>query len=341
MRRPATGMARSDRPTPDDLDAIRAADSLADLAAALGVDSEHDAYLRAKKRWEAGIRREQEYRRNRALRRGRDPEGRPDRDRPTVPDRIPGSSVVIDGRPFHVHGITHAGTPEERRFLRDRVDNLLDTGAAIYCEQGIRRLYFEDRPGVCAMDDYRWAMDRCEQLGGDLPAAIPAEQPPFEGPLEAVDSALATLRESAFKLIGAGRERDVYGATVERALGDVATAAFGSHEALATGADFEAFRLRRRAARDPAGLRALGRYYERAFLPQPLEREWLRRHDRELEIVSHARNERMADYALYHAADGDAPAIHLIVGAAHGPGVRYYLEAYRDGRALPTDFRPR
>jgi hypothetical protein len=98
---------------------------------------------------------------------------------------------------------------------------------------------------------------------------------------------------------------------------------------MATGEDFASFVLARRAAENPERLGALQRYYETAFLPQPVEREWLRRHDPELEAVSHARNERMADYVVFHA-DGEE-TVHLIVGAAHQPGVVYYLERHRDG----------
>ena len=59
----------------------------------------------------------------------------------------------------------------------------------------------------------------------------------------------------------------------------------------------------------------------------PLEREWLRRHDPELEVVSHGRSERMADYAVAEGGD----AVPLVVGAAHQPGIVYYLERHRDG----------
>ena len=100
--------------------------------------------------------------------------------------------------------------------------------------------------------------------------------------------------------------------------------------------DFEAFAKSRRAAEDPTRLGELQRYYKTTFLPQPLEREWLRRHDPELEAVSHARNERMADYVVFHADDEET--VHLIVGAAHQPGVVYYLERHRDGHRDVSGF---
>ncbi|MEF8774370.1 MAG: hypothetical protein V5A37_06600, partial [Halobacteriales archaeon] len=78
--------------------------------------------------------------------------------------------------------------------------------------------------------------------------------------------------------------------------------------------------------------------YETAFLPPPIEREWLRRHDPELELVTHARSERQADYAVYH--NDDAREVHLVVGAAHQPGVTYYLERHRDGHRSASEFEP-
>ena len=71
------------------------------------------------------------------------------------------------------------------------------------------------------------------------------------------------------------------------------------------------------------------RYYRTTFLPQPVEREWLRRHDPELEVVSYGRSGRMADYAVAHG--GDVRTVRLVVGAAHRPGIVECLEAHRDG----------
>ena len=44
----------------------------------------------------------------------------------------------------------------------------------------------------------------------------------------------------------------------------------------------------------------------------------------------------MADYAVSH--HGDADAVHLVVGAAHGPGVAYYLRRHRDGERTVEAF---
>jgi len=295
------------------LAALRSARSLAELVALTATDDEHEAYFAAKAEW-----RELRGREGGLVDIG-------------VDDGLPGARVRVDGHEFLVHGVTHSGTPTERTHLRGHATDWLDSGAAVYCEQGIRSMYFEDLPAVCEMDDYRWAMAECRKLDVDshVEGLSPAE---FDGLAEQVDSLAATFREAAFSLVDAGG--DVYGERFRAALGDVAAAFLTSHEDAATAEDFQSFTLSRRAARNPDRLADLQRYYERSFLPQPVEREWLRRHDPELEVMTHARNERMADYALAHA--GTATTVHLVVGAAHQPGVRYYLEAVRDGRREST-----
>lgn len=148
------------------------------------------------------------------------------------------------------------------------------------------------------------------------------------------------FRETALSLLEADVD-DAEDSQLRRALTDVVSAFPATHEDLATGRDAASAELRRRAATDPTQLGALQTYYERAFLPQRLEREWLARHDADLEIVTHARNARMADYAVAYAArTSPTDAVHLIVGAAHGPGVREYLEAHRDGSRQLEEFEP-
>ncbi|MFB6194269.1 MAG: hypothetical protein ABEI75_04320, partial [Halobaculum sp.] len=309
----------------------------------------------------------------------------------------PGSCTRVGDRRFHVHGITHADTDAEREFLRECVAAWLADGASVYCEQGIRPLYLADTD-ACAMDDYRWAMDRCrdaevESHVADLlddesndatsgtseteeadttdattatdaasaigetnatgadpePTGTGTERPDWtdhaDGPdaghtepfvTPSPDELSARFRDVALSLLESDVE-DGAGGALRRSLRDVVSAFPPSHEDMATGRDTEAVRLRRAAAQDPAQLSRLQRYYERAFLPQALEREWLARHDPELEIVTHARNARMADYAVAHA---DTPEVHLLVGAAHGPGVREYLERHRDGRRSLDGFTP-
>lgn len=318
---------------------IRSAERLSDLLGPTGTDSEHDAYFAAKQRWSDLQEKKLGS--------------------PTTSDGIPGDRVALDGRTFWVYGITHADTEPEGEFLREHVSRLIEAGESVYCEQGIRSMYFDDFAAVCEMDDYRWAMNRCRELdveshvefdlgelsgpggtsGGSEGPSRESDEPSresdepslesdaFEGLTENLDSVLAQFRDAAFALIESGG--DVYGEEFAAALGDVASDFLTSHEDAAIGEEFESFRKSKLAAEDPEQLVALQNYYRKAFLPQPLEREWLARHDRELELVTHARNERMADYARYHAEDADQ--VHLIVGAAHQPGVVYYLERHRDG----------
>ena len=288
------------------LAALRSAETLADLAQLTGADSEHDAYLRAKTEWE--------YLRERAL------------DEPANTDGLPGDCVVIDGQEFHVHGITHADTDAERSFLRRHVQRILDSGGSVYCEQGIRPMYFDDMDEVCEIDDYRWAMHHCRTL--DIDSHIEGEiERAFDDGRADLQSVTGRFREVTFSLIDAGGE--VYGDRFASALGDVASDFLMTHEELATGEDFASFRRSRDAAENPDELARLQQYYRRAFLPQPLEREWLRRHDPELELFTHARNERIAAYVLAHGTNSQP--VHVVTGAAHQPGVVYYLAAYRDG----------
>lgn len=290
------------------LAAIRSAETLAELHELTGADSDHDAYLRAKAEWA--------HLRDREL------------GEPATAEGLPGDCVVIDGQEFHVHGITHADTDAERAFLREHVSDILDAGGRVYCEQGIRPMYFEDMDPVREIDDYRWAMHHCRErdidshIEGEIARAFDDEHGDAD-----LQSVTGRFRKATFSLIDAGS--DFYGDRFASALGDVASDFLMSHEELATGEDFASFRKSRVAAENPQKLATLQQYYKRTFLPQPLEREWLRRHDPELELFTHARNERIAAYVLDHAT-GSGP-VHIITGAAHHPGVIYYLEAYRDG----------
>jgi hypothetical protein len=292
-------------------DRLRRTRSLAELVDVTAAAGEHAAYLAAKREW----RTLQERRLT-----------------PTTTSGVPGTTVAVGDREFHVHGITHADTEAERSFLREHVSAFLDAGASVYCEQGIRRMYFEDFDRACEMDDYRWAMQRCRDLDIDSQLAdLPGN---FEGLLEDVDSLTSELQDAVFSLVEDGN--GVYGTTFERTLGDLASDFLTSHEGLATGDDYESFKLTKRAATDPSHLVHLQYYYRTTFLPQPLEREWLRRHDPELELMTHARNERMADYGMYHAAPGDT--VHLLVGAAHQPGIEYYLDRFDAGERTLEGF---
>jgi len=317
------------------LAALRSAETLVDLQRLTGADSEHDAYLRAKAEWA--------FLHERALGEQTAGDGQPASadghsttadglpanadGRLTNADGLPGDCVVIDGQEFHVHGITHADTDAERSFLRRHVRRILDSGGSVYCEQGIRPMYFEDMDEVCEIDDYRWAMHHCRQRDIDSHIEDEIERTFDEHDRADLQSVAGRFREMTFSLIDAGGE--VYGDRFASALGDVASDFLMTHEELATGQDFASFRRSRDAAENPEALAGLQQYYRRTFLPQPLEREWLRRHDPELELFTHARNERIAAYVLVHGTDSQP--VHVITGAAHQPGVIYYLTAYRDG----------
>lgn len=291
------------------------AESLADLVRITGAETEHDAYFDAKREW-------------RKLR---------GKYTPPLPrcGELPGERVTIDDHEFWVHGVTHADTDAEREFLREHVRQFLDAEATIYCEQGIRSLYFSDFPSVCEMDDYRWAMNRIKALDIDSHLdEFPSAE--FDGLVEEVNTTAAQFQDVVFSLIDSGSE--LYGEAYTRVLGDVASYFLTSHEDMATGSDFTSFSLSRQAALTPEKLPDLHIYYRDAFLPQPIEREWLRRHDRELELVTHARNERMADYSVFH--NENASTVHLIVGAAHQPGITYYLDQHRSGRRSVGAFEP-
>lgn len=307
---PATGTGSLTDEEHGWLAAVRAAGTLARLQEIVGADSDHAAYLEAKPRWRALRSKEL------ASEGGIDDRG------------IPGTSVAVDGRTVHVHGITHADTEEEREFLREHVRAYLEDGT-VYCEQGIRPMYFGDFDAVCEVDDYRWAMYHCREqdIDSHIPGQIERAFDEDESIRADIHSVAARFRDVTFSVIESGS--GVYGDRFSDALGDVASDFLMTHEEYATGEDFTSFRKSREAARDPARLVDLQRYYLTVFLPQPLEREWLRRHDPELELFTHARNERIAAYVLSHAP-GEGP-VHVVTGAAHQPGIVYYLEAYRDG----------
>jgi hypothetical protein len=297
------------------LSGLRSAGSLTDLVELTDAASEEEAYHLAKREWNA-LHGRQLF--------------------PGQSSGFPGACVTIDGCEFWVHGITHAGTAEERAFVREHVSTFLEDGAAVYCEQGIRPLYLSDVDGVCAMDDYRWASRQCSTIDRPKFDAELSSESMFAG-LRADVTALATrFRDGLFSLIDQGGE--LYGEAGTLLLGRLASSLLTGREDLATGTDFESYRLRKRATRDPTTLADLQAYYTRQFLPQPVEREWLRRHDPDLERVTHARNQRMAEYVMYHTET--AREVHMLVGAAHQPGIVYYLEQFRDGKRRLGEFVP-
>lgn len=304
--------SNSDSASRDDrnlVDAVRSAESLSELVDVLGVETEHDAYFKAKEVWR---------------------EHHDGWFESSYDEGLPGDVIRIDGHDFHVHGITHAGTKAERDFLREHVSCFHDKdgGATVYCEQGVRRMYFDDFPGVCEMDDYRWALGKVKEMReGMTRGTITGDGVDGSGRMDDVDSLRSRLCDSVFSLVESGTR--IYGERFGEVLGDVASDFLTGHVDASRGDDFESFRLTQEVARNPERLGELQAYYRRNLLPQPLESDWMRRHDPEIEVFTHARNERMAEYAVYHNEEDEE--VHIVVGAAHQPGVVYYLEEYRDG----------
>lgn len=316
MASPAGGSSELDAAERKRLEALRSAKSLAELVQLTDASSEHAAYFEAKQEWHD-------------LR---------DKELMSLSDSggLPGDCVVVDGQEFCVHGITHADTAAEREYLQSHITGFLDEDEAVFCEQGIRAMYFSDCPDVEPIDDYRWAMTQCTQLD-ETTHIDEFHESDANSVAEEIDILRGYFRSVAFSLIDSGS--GLYGEEYTKALGDIASSFLSDHEDIATGTDFASFVLSERAAESPEKyLRDLQTYYMKAFLPQPLEREWLQRHDPELELVTHARNERMTDYVIFHAPD--SRAVHLIAGAAHQPGIVYYLTEHRDGVRTVADFEP-
>lgn len=284
---------------------VRAANSLAKLRVLTEAESDQEAYFAAKRRW-------------REIHEG-------SLDGVLQPGPLPGVSVPVGNQHFVVHGITHADTDEERDLLHTVVEEYLEAGEGVYCEQGLWSMYFREYPDVCESDDYLWALRLCHDNDYETPTADQFPEPLTNG-FETIREVREQLREVSFSLIDSGSE--VYGDRFARAIGDIASDLLMSHEQFGTGESYRAFELSKAASKDPSKLQELQAYYWAAFLPQPLEREWLRRHDRELECMTHARNERIADYGVYHSS---AETVHAIVGAAHLPGVCYYLNQHNTG----------
>lgn len=305
-----------DNTAPSDADKARLADlasakTLEDLVGLTNETSAHEAYFAAKSEWRALT--------DKVL---------PPAD---TGDGFPADSIDLDGHTINIHGITHTDTQAEREFVREHVSSYTDAGAFVYCEQGIRSMYFDDFHRVCEMDDYRWALNRCGELDCDSHLDTTHE---VDTLLEDLNSVTDDFRTALFSLVESGS--DLVGEQASQTLGDVATSYLTRHSDLGIGRDYTSFSLSRRASKDPTYLGALQRYYRTAFLPQPVEREWLRLHDPELEITTHARNERMADYVVHH--NEEATQVHVIVGAAHQPGVIYYLRQYQTGERTGDDF---
>lgn len=301
------------------LDMVRDAGSLEELHGLTGADTDDEAYFAAKHRWYE-------------LRDLELP--------PAEKEGLPSDVVELREQRFHVHGVTHTGTDVEREHVRRYVDDYLDDGDEVYCEQGLRKIYFQGYPEVYEVDDYDWAAQLCSSR--DLYDRLEDEEHVsdvltrgFDAVTEGAGSALTRVRDRLFSAVGAGEF--LYGEVTADVLGDALSLLLSDPTALASGDDYQAYNLSDAAATDPQKLGALQRYYHRRFLPQPIEREWLRRHAPEVEVFTHARNERIADFVVY---DAEEPEIHVVVGAAHQPGVVYYLEKHSEGERSVEDFEP-
>ncbi len=299
------------------LETVRDSGSLEDLRELTGAETYDEAYFTAKEKW---------YR----LRDHELP--------PAENEDLPAETVKFDGRRYHVHGVTHSGTDEERRYVRRHVDRYLERGHELYCEQGLRRLYFQDRPQVYEIDDYDWASMRCREAAvcdrlEDSEHVQDVLTRGFDAVAEEAGDALAKVRERLFGAVEAGEK--IYGERTADVIGDALSCLISDPTALARGDDYQAYGYSRAAAEDPDKLGELQRYYGRRFLPQNLEREWLNHHAPEVELFTHARNERIADYVVYHS---DSSEVHVVVGAAHQHGVVEYMREHAAGERTVEEF---
>ena len=289
--------------------AFKAARSIQDLREITEAEGSRDAYLTAKETWRELHRTVDEST-------GRE-----------IKEGIPGREIDLGRTTYKIHGITHAGTREERDFLRRHVKKYIEDGEKVYTEQGIRGMYFDDFDEVKEIDDYSWASEKIErQRAGELG---------FDAESEHVDSLKSRVMKKVFSAVSSGEK--IYGGKIKHVLGNLASRFLMEPENLGTGENFLSFTLHKEASKNPGKLSVLQSHYEGTFLPQPVEREWLRNQSQELEIYTHSRNERIADYIINEAGDvwNKDQVIHVITGAAHQPGVLYYIDQYKHGFREP------
>ncbi|MFB6283130.1 MAG: hypothetical protein ABEK59_04245 [Halobacteria archaeon] len=288
---------------------LKAARSIKDLQEITGIHGPQRAYVKAKKEW------------HRLHGNGRESYGKEIED-----GGIPGKKIEVGKTTYKIHGITHSGTEEERKFLKEHVAEMIDKDHDVYTEQGIRRMYFQDLDDVQEMDDYSWASKELRRRRNAEP-----ENSDSSGSKLRIENLRSGLMRTAFKVITTGEK--IYGRRIKRTMGGIASDFLTRPSNMGTGEDFISFTLNRKASRNPEKLEKLQNHYERTFLPQPVEREWLRNQSEVLELYTHSRNERITDYVLDVVGDpwkNDA-TVHVIAGAAHQPGILYYLNDYRHG----------
>jgi hypothetical protein len=193
-----------------------------------------------------------------------------------------------------IHGIVHGGrivarvSPAVRKELRERIAELRRRGCAVIVEQGLKDLLFRGL-GVEEMDDFTYTL---RKWPNQMWAAILK----FSG--RALVSPILippTLRlAERMEDKSGGREWGV-AAAIRRALTDI------------------------------RWLEDLDNAAGAARLPEPLEREFLVKHNPSEAAILSFRSERMADCLFEASSRTGSRAIHAVVGAGHAPAMEYYL----------------
>lgn len=285
----------------------REAEDLEDLEEITGEESKEEAYFEAKSEWYELM---EEYLGEHSN---------------TDDRRLPGDIVEFDvehdrypkDKKFHIHGISHTGRNEEKNFLQSVTEEFVEEGNQVYCEQGFLQMYFKELTEVEEIDDYSWMMSEASEM---------SEGEAFEG-LSESEKILDGIQNFLFSLIAEGG--DFYGQEIEDTIGEGVTPFLTTKEEKAVGEGFESFVRTDDASKNPKRVIELQNYYKKVLLPVNLERKWLKKHNPELDLLTHARSERIADYVIHDVINVECNEVRIIVGAAHQCGVAHYLNQYR------------
>lgn len=98
------------------LQCIRSAEHLDELQQVMEAPAPDEAYFAARRAWHTAMKDVQSQ---------------------LSPSDSFYTPVVIEDVPFHVHGVTHYGTPEERQYVRQQVREWVDRGEQVFMEQGL------------------------------------------------------------------------------------------------------------------------------------------------------------------------------------------------------------